>query len=145
MDQCVIRVDQSGSEWVRVGQSGSEWIRVGQSGSEWIRVDQSGSEWIRVGQSGSEWVRVGQSGSEHGLVLPIFFLFISCIQNLQLAILAEEILTNMYVQRSKNYTKNKKCKKVCTKIQLKKLNYRIYKIIKFYNLYFKNETLTKIS
>ena len=31
MDQCVIRVDQSGSEWVRVGQSGSEWVRVGQS------------------------------------------------------------------------------------------------------------------
>ena len=24
MDQCVIRVDQSGSEWIRVGQSGSE-------------------------------------------------------------------------------------------------------------------------
>ena len=51
MDQCVIRVDQSGSEWVRVGQSGSEWVRVDQSGTEWIRV--------------------GQSGSEHGLVLPI--------------------------------------------------------------------------
>ena len=35
-----------------------------------IRVDQSGSEWVRVDQSGSEWIRVGQSGSEHGLVLP---------------------------------------------------------------------------
>ena len=38
----------------------------------------------------------------------IKLIFISCIQSLHLSLLAEEILINVYVQRSKKYTKDEK-------------------------------------
>lgn len=41
VDQSVVKVHQSGSEWVRVGQSGSGLVRVGQDMPEWVRAGHS--------------------------------------------------------------------------------------------------------
>ena len=66
----------------------------------------------------------------------IKLIFISCIQSLHLSLLAEEILINVYVQRSKKYTKDEKYITGLRKNILQKLfNYKIIKGIKEYPVF----------